>query len=177
MKFSVGADCFAQIDQTSSRLEMTELLAALLKQASAQEAEIVCNLSLGQLHPPYIGTQFNIATKNMIKVIASLQDQTEDHIKDQMNELGDLGLVVERGGWHSADALSVLAVYDRLTFIEELHGVGSAEEKNRQLELLLAQLDPIAAKYVVRIVLGKLRLGFSDMTLVDALSWMQVGNK
>ncbi len=177
MHFSIVADYFNRIDTTTSRLDITYLLAELLQQATAQEAEILCNLSLGQLHPPYIGTQFNIATKNMIKVIAALQNQTEDHVKDALKELGDLGLVVERGGWQVAHNPSVLDVYNRLDYIEKLHGTGSAEDKNRYLMELLAQCDPLSAKYIVRIVLGKLRLGFSDMTLVDALSWMQAGDK
>lgn len=181
MHFSTVADYFRRIDVTSSRLDITYLLAELLQQATAQEAAIICNLSLGQLHPPYrphdIATQFNIAIKNMIKVIAALQNQTDDHIKDSMQQLGDLGLVVERGGWQVNDTLSVLDVYNCLDYIEKLHGTGSAEDKNRYLMELLAQCDPLSAKYIVRIVLGKLRLGFSDMTLIDALSWMQVGDK
>ncbi len=177
MHFSIVADYFKRIDATSSRLDITYLLAELLAQATAQEAEIICTLSLGQLHPPYIGTQFNIATKNMIRVVAALQNQTEDHIKDALKELGDLGSVAECGGWTVDDTLSVTDVYNRLDYIEKLHGSGSAEDKNRYLVELLAQCDPLSAKYIVRIVLGKLRLGFSDMTLIDALSWMKAGDK
>src|SRR5690606_28017004 len=32
-------------------------------------------------------------------------------------------------------------------------------------------------KYVGRMVVGKLRLGFSDMTILDGLSWMETGGK
>src|SRR5581483_2480861 len=42
---------------------------------------------------------------------------------------------------------------------------------------LFMSLDPLSAKFVTRIILGKLRLGFSDMTIIVALSWMQVGDK
>lgn len=177
MQFSIVAHCFQRIDTTSSRLDITNLLAELLKQATGQEAEIICNVSLGQLQAPYIGTQFNIASKNMIKVIASLQNATEDHIKDAAQQLGDLGLVVGRGGWAVQEAVSVVDVYRHLDYIERLQGVGSTEDKNRYLVELLSRCDPISAKYIVRIVLGKLRLGFSDMTLIDALSWMHVGDK
>jgi len=41
----------------------------------------------------------------------------------------------------------------------------------------LAQLDALSAKFVTRIVLGKLRLGFSDKTILDALSWFETGDK
>lgn len=49
--------------------------------------------------------------------------------------------------------------------------------KNELLINLLKNLDPLSGKYVIRIILGKLRLGFSDMTLLDAYSWMMNGDK
>jgi DNA ligase-1 len=175
--FSIVADYFQRIEATSSRLDMTYLLAELLGQATAQEAEIISNLLLGQLRPPYVGTQFNIASKNLIKVIVVLQNESESEVKEKMQQLGDLGLVVASGGWSPKDILSVLDVYNRLDTIERIHGVGSSDDKNSQLVELLEHCDPISAKYIVRIILGKLRLGFSDMTLIDALSWMHKGDK
>ena len=38
-------------------------------------------------------------------------------------------------------------------------------------------MDPVGAKYAVKIILGKLRIGFSDMTVLDSLSWMIAGDK
>ena len=177
MLFHTVATYFQEIDATSSRTQMTQSLAALLKEATPHEASLMCNLSMGQLNPPYIGTQFNIAAKNMIKIVAALQGRSEDEVTTAMHTLGDLGLVAAEGGWQMGDHLTLQQVYDALHAIEQMHGTGSAEEKNKALEALLKQVDPISAKYIVRIVLGKLRLGFSDMTLLDALSWMQVGDK
>ncbi|MDR3550606.1 MAG: ATP-dependent DNA ligase [Candidatus Babeliales bacterium] len=177
MNFDTVGHAFAQIEATSGRVEMTKLLAVLLKDATAAEASIICNISLGQLNPPHIGTQFQIAQINMIKAIADLLHKPEDEIKKQAQELGDLGLVVAQGQWTPAERVSVQHVYGALHQIEQLAGTGSQEEKNNQLRDLLAQVDPVSAKYIVRIVLGKLRLGFSDMTIIDALSWMEVGDK
>ena len=177
MKFKQVAKTFSLIEGTSARLEITELLADLLKKVTPQEASIISNLSLGQLNPPYIGTQFNIASKTMIKILAKLLKKDEKEIKTQAQKLGDLGLVAGQGDWQASEDLTVKQVYDRLHEIEKVSGVGSTEEKINQLEKLLSDLTPEGAKFVVRIVLGKLRLGFSDMTLVDAFSWMEVGNK
>jgi DNA ligase-1 len=38
-------------------------------------------------------------------------------------------------------------------------------------------VDPLSARYLVRIPVGKLRLGFSDKTILDAFSWMETGDK
>lgn len=177
MKFSTVAQQFAAIEERSSRLEITGILASLFKDANANEIGLICNLSMGQLYAPYVGTQFSIAAKNMIKIIASLQGVDEGSVLNRFNELGDLGLVAEEKHAVSATELTVEQVYKALESLEQVHGAGSIEEKSLQLQMLLASLDAKSVRYVVRIVLGKLRLGFSDMTMLDALSWMLIGSK
>jgi len=177
MKFRIVAKIFDQIEQVAARLEMTRLLADLFKQATAQEAEIIAHLSLGQLHPPYIGTQFNIAEKSAIKAVADHLGIDEKEVKKETKKHGDLGVVVAQYEWPVDKKLTVQQVYTALCGIESVSGVGSQEEKLRLLKELLADQDPISAKYIVRIVIGKLRLGFSDMTILDAFSWMEVGDK
>lgn len=177
MKFAVVGEYFQKLEQTSSRLAMTELLAQLFKKASSSELSSICNLVLGQLNPPYIGTQFNIASALMIKVVARLLDHPESTIAHEVKKTGDIGLIIEKGTWSHAHDLTVYDVYKALYAIERLGGGGSQEEKIQQLTYLLKSLDPVSAKFVARIVLGKLRLGFSDMTLIDALSWMETGDK
>ena len=177
MKFNVVSKAFYEIENVSGRLEMTRLLSELLKNASPHEAHIICNLSLGQLHAPYIGTKFNLAEKNVVKALAGLLGAADHTIAEHAKKAGDLGLVIELDAWHAKDELTVLQVYKELCTIEEISGTGSQEEKNNALIALLKELDPLSARYVVRIIIGKLRLGFSDMTIVDALSWMEVGNK
>ena len=170
-------DYFTRIEQEPSRLGMTRLLAELLQQANAQEAAIICYFSLGQLVPPYKEFQLNIAYEMMVRVIARVLDVDEQIIKQWAQEEGDLGRVIARGAWALLQSLTLEQVYDRLYMIGQLSGSGSQEEKIQHLYLLLRELDPQSAQYVVRVVIGKLRLGFSDMTLIDALSWMLVGNK
>ena len=177
MLFSEVAQALAEIEATPSRLEMTRLLADLLKKVTPSEASIICNISLGQLNPPHVGTQFNIAEKTMISVIADLLKESEAIIKSRAKKLGDLGLVAEERAWRAKDSLSVHQVYKALHAIEQVSGVGSVEEKSDLLLNVLKSVDQLSAKYIVRIIIGKLRLGFSDMTVVDALSWMEVGDK
>lgn len=179
MHFRTVSEVFEKISAISSRIEMTKLLADLLQKASPKEAECICNLSLGLLRPSYQGgTQFNMAEKSLIKVVASLLDLSADALHEKVKELGDIGLAFDLiDGWKLEAELTVLEVYDALLELEQLSGIGSQEEKYHYALKLLKKLDPISAKYVVRIILGKLRLGFSDMTLIDSLSWMEVGDK
>lgn len=177
MKFSDVADYFSKIETVSSRLEMTRLLAELLHQASAHEAGIICYISLGELHAPYIGTQFNLAEKNVAKAIAHLLSMSIAEVAHQAKKWGDMGLLFDHHSYKHHGDISVQQVYKSLQAIEETGGTGSQEEKITMLVDLLKQVNPQSAKYIVRIILGKLRLGFSDMTVVDALSWMVTGDK
>lgn len=177
MKFTEVAQSFNDIEPIAARLEITRLLAELFKKASPHEAEIIACVALGQLHPPHIGTQFNIAEKNLLKAIAEFLHIPEETIKKELKQVGDLGLVLGNHTWeHDAD-LSVEAVYQALCTLEEISGTGSQEEKTNVLINLFKHLDPLSAKFVARIIIGKLRLGFSDMTIIDALSWMECGDK
>ncbi len=179
MYFKTIAETFEKIEAFSSRLEITKLLAELLTEASAQEAECICNLSLGLLRPSYQGgTQFNLAEKSLVKVVATFMQRPVEEIEQKTKELGDLGLVVKIIDYNvPSNPLSILEVYEKLLAIEQISGTGSQEEKFVVILELLKNLDPLSAKYILRMIMGKLRLGFSDMTLLDALSWMEVGNK
>lgn len=73
--------------------------------------------------------------------------------------------------------LTITQVYSALFEIAGEGGSGSQERKVQLVVALLNQLDPISAKYVCRIIVGTMRLGFSTMTLLDALSWAMTGTK
>ena len=177
MYFSLVAQSFEKIEYTSSRIEMTQILAQLLTQASPEQASIIAYLSLGVLQPPYIGTQFNLAQKSLIPVIAKLCDITLEQVNKELSELGDLGLVVQQYNWGGNSSKTVIQVYDELSALVSIVGTGSVEEKSQRLVDFLRGIDSLSAKFILRIIMGTLRLGFSDMTLIDALSWMCVGDK
>ena len=56
-------------------------------------------------------------------------------------------------------------------------GAGSATKKATLVKEMMTNSTPVEAKYVSRIVTGKLRLGASDSTVIDALSIILTGNK
>lgn len=178
MKFQLVVDCFDSLETESKRLRITEMLADLLKKATPCEAAIISYFALGELNPTYVGTQFNFAEKSILKVLAILLDASHEEIKKLAHKRGDLGSVVQSGSWRgSSDILSIKDVHKSLEKMAELSGIGSQEQKEEHMVKLLRTMTPLCAKYVVRIVQGKLRLGFSDMTLLDAFSWMETGDK
>lgn len=179
MKFQEIALCFEAIQKISSRLEITQLLAALFKEASAHEVQIISYMTMGTLRPSYQGTQFNIAEKSMKKVVAQVLQVSTAVIDNHLKELGDLGSVFFKYHKNVQNGYdySVSDMYQVLIDFEKIEGTGSQELREVALVELLSKLDALSGCYVIRILLGKLRLGFSDMTIVDAFSWMLVGDK
>src|SRR5207248_7641691 len=65
----------------------------------------------------------------------------------------------------------------RLYEIAKAGGAGSQQKKLDGFSSLLADLDATSAKHLVRITLGKMRLGIGDPTVLDALSFAKKGDK
>lgn len=180
MLFSDLAHYLQQLEKTSSRNEMTRILSGLLRKAGAEEIEAICYLLSGRLLPSYYGLEFNLAEKMMVKVLVSAYEIKPQEVRSLYKAKGDLGdvayeLAKERR--HGAKQLSVKEVYVQMLEIARESGEGSQERKITKMSHLVASLDSLSAKYVSRMPVGKLRLGFSDATLLDAFSLMETGDK
>jgi len=182
MLFAKLSQYFDKLEKTSGRLEMTAILADLLREAGDDEVSQVCYLSLGRLGPLYESLDFNMAGKLMTRVLARAYSVSEEKVKKDFGRLGDLGNVAGRLAINNQQStinnrLTVNDVFDRLYEIARRGGTGSVEGKIVWLVELLQFSSPLSAKYIVRIPLGNMRLGFSDKTLIEALSWMETGDK
>ena len=183
MKFKVLAEYFDRIEKQASRLAITEELSKLFKEATVDEIDEVVYLSLGRLRPKFEGVEFNLAEKMMLRVISAAYGEKLEEVEKVFKSKGDLGACIPflREGFELTRSelrnLSVAQVYKRLMDIAIDGGQGSQDRKVQAMASLLKDLDARSAKFVVRIPVNKLRLGFSDMTVLDALSWMSKGDK
>lgn len=176
MTFSCLAKYFQRLEATASRNSMTEILSELFRRAKPQEIGEICYLLQGRTVPLYEAIEFGVADKFMIRAIALAYACDENKVRQSFKKYGDLGAAGEALHKGGGD-LSVSQVYKALDTLARVGGAGSQEEKISLLADLLRGTDAISARYIARIPLDKLRLGFSDMTILDALSWMEVGNK
>lgn len=177
MKFKDLSKYLEKLDNTASRNEMTDILADIFKKSSSKEIENTVNLLLGQLAPSYEGLVFNVAERMMLNVIAKAYGKDKKEVRAFYKKEGDLGNVAEKLNKGKGKGLSVNQVYNRLLEVANEEGEGSQERKINKMADLLSSLDPLSCKYVARMPIGKLRLGFSDMTVLDALSVMEKGDK
>jgi len=180
MLFSDLASYLERLEKTSSRIEITKILAELFKKTPANEIGVTCYLVLGELAPSFRGVILNIAEKMMFRVLAKAYNKDVLSVIEMYKKKGDLGLVAqELGTRHKAlgTSLSVAEVHEELMKVADEGGEGSQERRIEILVNLLKNLGPLSSKFASRIPVGRLRLGFSDKTVLDALSWMEAGDK
>ncbi len=201
MTFQDFCSTLAKIEKTTLRLEMTRLLASLFQSLEKDEIEPACWLLLGRLGPLYENIEFNFAEKMIMRALAEFVEtkvqkkptavqlgllgdenkiERRGEVLASFKTSGDLGDTAEKlfetiGKKH--DTRSISSVYQDLLAIAKESGTGSQERKIQGVILVLQECTAQTAKYIVRIVLSTLRLGFSDMTILDSLSWAATGDK
>jgi len=174
VEFASLAYTFEELERTSSRLTLIELLTQLFRSIKhPDEIEQVCYLVQGRVAPFFEALEMGMAEKTVARSIAMAYHTTPEHVLTLYNTLGDMGLVAEQVQKEAGTvpgALSVNDVFEGLKTIAQTAGKGAVEKRIARLSDLLTQVDGVSAKYVTRILLGNLRLGIGDATVLDALA-------
>ncbi|MBI3577299.1 ATP-dependent DNA ligase [Candidatus Gottesmanbacteria bacterium] len=183
MTFSDLSIYFKKLEETASRNTMTQILAELFKKSAPEEIGKICYLLQGRVVPLYEAVEFGVADKLVIRAIAKACDVQVEQVVRAFKRTGDLGTVAEEIKnlkskiKNTNQNLKIEYMYQQLFTLAKEAGSGSQEKKITILAELISLVDATSARYVARIPLDKLRLGFSDMTILDALSWMLIGDK
>ncbi|MFH1827125.1 MAG: ATP-dependent DNA ligase [bacterium] len=178
MQFKVLAKYIEEIEKTSSRNKITELLSSLFKKLNKQEIKETIYLLQGRIVPLYESKEFGMAEKLIINSALKAFNLDKNTFNKKFKEIGDLGTTVESFKIDQPKKeLSISDVFESLNKLAEAEGKGSQDIKTDILANLILDLDSLSSKYLVRIPIGAMRLGFSDMTILDSLSWMMKGDK
>ena len=176
MQFAQVVEVYDKLEATTKRLEMTELLVGLFRATPKEDLDKAVYLTQGRIHPDYEGIELGLAEKMVIRVLVHATGLDETRIQRMWKEKGDLGVVAEeaiaarRQKPLESTPLTIAKVYANLDAIAREFGEGSQERKIRLLADLLGNATSREAKYIIRMVVGKMRLGVADMTSVDALA-------
>ncbi|MFZ2026052.1 MAG: ATP-dependent DNA ligase [Microgenomates group bacterium] len=181
MYFSRLATYFERIEAKSSRLEITHILAELFNELNAEEIGQTVYLLQGRVAPLFEKVEFGMAEKTIIKSIVSALHIERSYFEKENSRLGDVGKTVEefKKQYVSFEEreMEISEVFLALERLAHCSGDGSNEMKIGILSGLISQLDSGSCRFLVRIPQGMMRLGFSDMTIIDAYSWMLNGTK
>jgi DNA ligase-1 len=170
MRFQRLAEYFERLEATTKRLEMFDILSGLFKESSAKDIDKIIYLSQGQLLPPFKGTEIGMSEKLLIRAISDAANTPTKEVEETFKHSGDLGITSERLVDWKGHSLTVENVYNELMDIAITSGAGSVEKKISFLSNLFKGASSIEVKYIARFVIGRLRLGIGDPTVLEALA-------
>jgi DNA ligase-1 len=186
LRFSYLVECFEKLEKTSSIHAMIQTLASLFKEATASNIDIVCYFTLGEVAAAYKNVQLGVGTEISKSAISLAFGVEKTEVENSLRKFGDLGTVASKldkaakrkiRGVSFKGKLSVNNLHKELIKIARAKGTGSQEIKEKTLSAILTEVSPSERKYIIRLVLGEMRLGVADMTLLDALAVAFLGSK
>ncbi len=183
MEFSIIAEIFEKMEKTSSRIELTNILVELLKKTPEKIIPNVVYLLQGIIRPNFEGVELGVAEKLAIRSISKSSGLPIKKIEDDYRNCGNLGLTasnilkLKTQTTFTAEKITVERVYETLFKIANLEGKGSQDLKMKYISSLLNDATPLEAKFVLNILLGTLRLGIAENTVMDALAIGFTGKK
>ncbi|MBI2564817.1 ATP-dependent DNA ligase [Candidatus Woesearchaeota archaeon] len=177
LQFSEVVKVFEELEKVSSGNKMRVILASFFKNCPLKSIDKVAYFSLGQIASKYEDINTGMADKMVVKAIASASKNSEEVITNYYKKSGDIGETAEHFIGNVKSKLSVDAVFDQFHKIAKLSGAGSQYKKIILLSDLLKNCSSKEAKYVTKIILGTLRLGVGDMTVLDSLAITFTGKK
>ena len=176
MLYSELADIFDRLESTGSRLEMTTILADFIRDVDRSELRKIIYLAQGKLHPDFVAKELGMADRLVLKAISFTSGTSESVAEELWVKTGDPGEVAEKLISKKkqmtlfAEELTVDRVYKGLTAIQDAEGKDSQDKKMKLLANMLHDSGPVEARYLCRIVTGRMRVGAGDMTILDALA-------
>jgi DNA ligase-1 len=183
LDFILIAETFEKMEKTASRLALTDYLVSLLKITPSDLIDKVVYLIQGKLYPDYEGIELGLAEKMAIRALAYSAGLEVSIIEENYRRTGDLGDTAEEVMKAKnqttlfSEKMTVERVYYTFDKIAHTSGSGSQEVKMRLVSNLLNDASYREAKYIMKFIMGTLRLGIADHTIMDSLALAFTGNR
>jgi len=166
------------MEATRSRNELVRILSDVYRACSTDELEPLTYLIQGRLAPFFEPVEVGLGPGLLVTAIAAAYGVPKEEVAKLNRQAGDLGITAERlARPPQGESPSVIEVHQRLSEVAAAGGAGSQQKKLDGFTALLRALDASSAKHLVRITLGKMRLGIGDPTVLDALSFAKKGDR
>src|SRR5882762_856871 len=166
------------MEATSKRNELVRILSEVYRASSVDELEPITYLIQGRLAPFFEPVEIGLGERLLMTAMSVAYSVPKEEVAKLNRETGDLGVTAQRLATASPrESPSVVEVHERLSRIAGTSGEGSLQRKLDLFAGLLGDLDPVSAKHLVRITLGKMRLGIGDPTVLDAMSFAKKGDR
>ncbi|KAL7934476.1 DNA ligase [Trichoderma chlorosporum] len=191
---------FSLVELTTKRLIIMEHCSRFLRQVMRLTPDDLLPtvlLMINKLAPDYAGIELGIGESLIMKAIGETTGRSLQVIKADQKEIGDLGLVAVKSRstqptMFKPKPLTVRGVHQGLMGIATVAGNGAQGRKVDGIKKLLSSSDshlkekvditkdkggPSEAKYIIRFLEGKLRLGLADRTVLVSLAQAVVAHE
>lgn len=175
MKYSKLAELYEQASSTTKRLEKTKYLSEFLKVLSEKDRDVLYLLQ-GDIYPEYDERRIGISNQLAIKAIAKATGNSPAKVTSEWKKIGDLGKVAEKLTKSKSQitlqtkTITTEKVILNLRKLPELEGKGTINKKLYLITELLTSANSIEAKYLIRTLIGDLRIGIQESTIRESLA-------
>lgn len=178
LPYSLIVNAFEQVESTSSRLKIiaytSELFLKVLR-TSPSDLSTVAYLCINRLGPDYEGLELGLGESLIIKSLAEATGRTQAQIKTDYRDLGDLGEIAMKSRnkqptMFKPKPLSINVVFKNLDEIARTTGASSQNKKIGIIKRMLTACEGTEAKFLVRSLEGKLRIGLAEKSVLTALA-------
>ena len=183
MEFSIIAKTLENMEGTTKRLELTDFLVGLFKETPQDLLPKIVYLIQGKIRPDFEGIELGMAEKLAIRSLSKSSGTPVKKIQEIYQDDGDLGhsaekiLQLKKQTTFVNEPITLERVYDTFFKIAKTEGKGSQDMKIKYISSLLNDATPMVGKFILKILLGTLRLGVADNTILDALTIAFTGSK
>jgi len=171
------------MESTRKRLELTQFLVELFEKTPNEIISKIVYLIQGKLRPDFEGIELGVAERIAMRSISKSSGIPIKKIETEYRKGGDLGhaasTILEQKTQTTflVEDITVERVYETLFKIAKLEGSHSQDMKMKYISSLLNDASPLEANYILKLLLGTLRLGVAENTVMDALAIAFSGDK
>ncbi|XP_032883668.1 DNA ligase 1 [Amblyraja radiata] len=169
---------FEKIEGETARGKIVETLSNFLRSVimlTPTDLLTCLYLALNRLAPAHHGLELGVGEGLLLRAVAQATGRQVDRVKQEVQVRGDLGLVAESSRStqrrvFTPPPLSAFTVYHRLMDIAQLVGSSSMTKKMDVIKGLLVACRLSEARYLIRSLGGKLRIGLAEQSVLSALA-------
>lgn len=176
--YTVLAQTFYTMEQTTKRLELLSIVCNYFRSVLAlTPKDLIPSLYLltNKVAPDYDSLELGIGDTVLFKALAEATGCTVAKLKVEFQNKGDIGLVAEANRCNqklifTPKKLTISTLFSKLREIASISGNSSQNKKCDLIKGLLVSCDPIEARYLMRMLAGKLRNGLGEQSILSALA-------
>ncbi|MGZ8856124.1 MAG: ATP-dependent DNA ligase [Nitrososphaeraceae archaeon] len=183
LDFLTIAQIFEDMQKTRSRLLLIDHLVILFKTTPVNTIKKTIYLLQGKLSPTYEGVELGLGEKLTIKAIAESSGISVKEVEDKYGLIGDLGETAKEIAKIKyqqtllSEKITIERIYSTFEKIAKSTGSHSQIIKLRLVSSLLNDATPLESKYIIKFLIGTLRLGIAEYSIIDALAIAFTGNR